>query len=159
MAEADFLVIGGGLAGCAIAYGLARAGHGIVWVQGKGLGLPPYQRWTRLSSDAWPAFAAAIEAESGVAIDRAMVADAMRRVASKDLALSDSDIRDSLDPWQSIERRDLPGGPAPGQVHAMAEMLADDARRHADGVSAKRDALALAADDMEERLAALTKQP
>jgi argininosuccinate lyase len=91
------------------------------------------------------------------AIDRAMVADAMRRVAGKDLALSESDIRDSLDPRQSVERRDLPGGPAPGQVHAMAEMLADDARRHADWVSAKRDTLALAADDMEERLAALTK--
>lgn len=47
----------------------SRANYGIVWVQGKGLGLPPYQRWTRLSSDTWPAFAAAIEAESDVAID------------------------------------------------------------------------------------------
>ncbi len=71
MREFDAIVIGGGLVGAAIAYGLVRAGlkpalidegdvafrasrgnFGLVWVQSKGLGAPHYQRWTRASADA-----------------------------------------------------------------------------------------------------------
>ena len=77
MQRFDAIVIGGGLVGSAIAYGLARTGlraalidegdiafrasrgnFGLVWVQSKGLGAPHYQRWTRLSSDEWPKLAA-----------------------------------------------------------------------------------------------------
>jgi glycine/D-amino acid oxidase-like deaminating enzyme len=73
---ADFAVIGGGVVGASIAYGLALSGcsvvlldgsasdprasaanFGLVWVQGKGPGSPDYQRLTRVSSDLWPAFA------------------------------------------------------------------------------------------------------
>lgn len=73
---ADFAVIGGGVVGASIAYGLALRGRsvilldgsagdprasaanfGLVWVQGKGPGSPDYQRLTRASSDLWPAFA------------------------------------------------------------------------------------------------------
>ena len=76
MKHYDAIVIGGGLVGSAIAYGLARAGmraalldegdvayrasrgnFGLVWVQSKGDGAPHYQRWTRLSADQWPALA------------------------------------------------------------------------------------------------------
>src|SRR6266705_5384568 len=77
MERYDAIVIGGGLVGSAIAYGLARAGlkaalldegdvayrasrgnFGLVWVQSKGDGAPHYQRWTRCSADQWPALAA-----------------------------------------------------------------------------------------------------
>src|SRR5216683_231189 len=70
--DADVAVIGGGLVGAAIAWGLARAGQrvvvldegdvafrasrgnfALVWVQGKGLGLPDYAAWTKSSSDGW----------------------------------------------------------------------------------------------------------
>ena len=83
----DAIVIGGGLVGSAIAYGLVRArlkvvlldegdvafrasrgNFGLVWVQSKGDGAPHYQRWTRRSADEWPALAAELEAKSGVAI-------------------------------------------------------------------------------------------
>ena len=69
MEHYDAIVIGGGLVGSAIAYGLARAGlkaalldegdvafrasrgnFGLVWVQSKGDGAPHYQRWTRQSA-------------------------------------------------------------------------------------------------------------
>jgi glycine/D-amino acid oxidase-like deaminating enzyme len=61
----DAMVIGGGLVGSAIAWGLRREGlsvalldegdaayrasrgnFGLIWVQSKGLGAPWYQRWT-----------------------------------------------------------------------------------------------------------------
>ncbi|MBN8478089.1 MAG: FAD-dependent oxidoreductase, partial [Burkholderiales bacterium] len=70
----DAIVVGGGLLGAAIAWGLARHGRsvrlldegddalraaggnfGLVWVQGKGAGCPPYARWTLRSAAAWPA--------------------------------------------------------------------------------------------------------
>ena len=87
MEHYDAIVIGGGLVGSAIAYGLVRArlrvvlldegdmafrasrgNFGLVWVQSKGDGAPHYQRWTRLSADEWPALAAELEAKTGIAV-------------------------------------------------------------------------------------------
>ncbi len=87
MRRFDAIVIGGGLVGAAIAYGLAREGmvpalidegdiayrasrgnFGLVWVQSKGLGAPHYQRWTRRSAEEWPALAAELFARTGVAV-------------------------------------------------------------------------------------------
>ena len=81
----DAIVIGGGLVGAAIAYGLTRRGlkpvlldegdvalraargnFGLVWVQSKGCGVPEYQRWTRLSSELWTGFAAGVKEAGGV---------------------------------------------------------------------------------------------
>lgn len=69
----DAIVVGGGLIGAAIAYGLAREGlstlvldgadrdfraananFGLVWVQGKGVDNPSYVAWTRRSARLWP---------------------------------------------------------------------------------------------------------
>jgi len=74
-ALADFAIVGAGLVGTSIAWGLAKAGarvtvfdagedrmhasagnFGLVWVQGKGLTAPDYARLTRRSADAWAAF-------------------------------------------------------------------------------------------------------
>ena len=83
----DAIVIGGGLVGAAIGYGLAdgglrvaildegdvayrasRGNFGLVWVQTKGLGAPHYQRWTRRSAAEWPALAADLEARVDIAL-------------------------------------------------------------------------------------------
>jgi glycine/D-amino acid oxidase-like deaminating enzyme len=82
----DTVVVGGGLVGMAVAYGLARRGTGVavvdegdvafraargnfalVWVHGKGGGFPRYASWTRTSADLWPEFAS--ELKSGTGID------------------------------------------------------------------------------------------
>jgi glycine/D-amino acid oxidase-like deaminating enzyme len=84
-ATPDVLVLGGGLVGSAVAYGLAREGarvtvldeddggfrasrgnFGLVWIQGKGYGLSPYARWSRSSAVRWPGFADALLAETGI---------------------------------------------------------------------------------------------
>ena len=85
MSTHDAIVIGGGLVGGAIGFGLARRGmkvalldegdtafraargnFGLVWVQSKGCGVPEYQRWSRLSSELWTAFAAELKDATGV---------------------------------------------------------------------------------------------
>ena len=81
----DLIVIGGGLVGGAIAWGAARQGasvalldegdiafraargnFGLVWVQSKGAGMPPYAHWTRRSSELWPTLAATLRQRTGV---------------------------------------------------------------------------------------------
>ncbi len=85
MERFDAIVIGGGLVGSAIAYGLVRAGlkvamldegdiafrasrgnFGLVWVQSKGDGAPHYQRWTRRSADERPALAGELRDTAGI---------------------------------------------------------------------------------------------
>jgi glycine/D-amino acid oxidase-like deaminating enzyme len=81
----ETIVVGGGLVGLAIAYGLAcegqsvrildqgdvawraaRGNFGLVWVQGKGYGMPTYARWTLGAAAAWPRLARDLLAETGI---------------------------------------------------------------------------------------------
>src|SRR5947209_18575059 len=83
--ESDFAVVGGGLVGMAIAWGLARCGRkvtvldegdvafrasrgnfALVWVQSKGVGMSEYALWTMQSSQLWPELAQVIEAQTGL---------------------------------------------------------------------------------------------
>eukprot|EP01037_Dinobryon_pediforme_P002109 gene2109-2146_t len=76
----DIVVIGGGTVGASIAYGLAlrgekvllldggdrdfraaQANFGLVWLQGKGHGMPEYHALTRSSVEAWRGFANRLE--------------------------------------------------------------------------------------------------
>ncbi len=81
----DVAVVGGGLVGVAIAWGLSREGlkvvvldegdrdvrasrgnFALVWVQSKGLGLAPYAGWTIRSSNAWGGFSDLLKQETGL---------------------------------------------------------------------------------------------
>ena len=85
MQTADAIIIGGGMVGAAIAYGLrsrgldtlmldegdvafraARGNFGLVWVQSKGIDCPEYAAWTRRSADLWPDFAAEMADLTGI---------------------------------------------------------------------------------------------
>lgn len=83
--DQEIVVVGGGLVGAALAWGLARRGlkplvldgedlshrasranFALVWVQGKGVGAPHYARWTIAAARRWPSFAAEIMETSGI---------------------------------------------------------------------------------------------
>lgn len=90
--SAEFAIIGGGVVGLSIAFGLLNLGHrvcvfdegdgafrasrgnfGLIWVQGKGLNQPAYTRWTRQSAAAWKGFAEDLTSRNGR--DLALVQD------------------------------------------------------------------------------------
>lgn len=81
----DVAVVGGGLLGSAIAWGLGRLGQrvcvldegdiskrasranfALVWVQSKGLGMPAYTGWTVRASDAWAKLAGDLLDQTGL---------------------------------------------------------------------------------------------
>jgi glycine/D-amino acid oxidase-like deaminating enzyme len=138
MQKTDVIVVGGGLVGMSIAYGLAllgrqvsvldegddairaaRGNFGLLWVQGKGYGMSPYAQWTRDSVALWPRFAAALHADTGIDIH-------LRQAGGFQLCLSDAEmaeeaarlgwLREALDgdyPYELLDpvqlRNRLPG--------------------------------------------------
>lgn len=81
----DVIVVGGGVVGMSVAYGLAREGErvrlldegdhafraargnfGLVWVQGKGAGKPAYARWSMASTRLWRVMAEELTQRTGV---------------------------------------------------------------------------------------------
>lgn len=104
----EVVVVGGGLVGLATAYGLARRGRqvtlldegdgarpasvanfGLVWLQSKGYGLPDYWSWTARSVGLWPAFAAALEDETGIDVG-------YRQAGGLHLCLGESEVRNRI---------------------------------------------------------------
>lgn len=88
MTSVDSLVVGGGVVGLSIGYGLARAGDsvcvldgsddalrasrgnfGLVWVQNKGLARPDYARWTMAAARGWQALSDEIRDLTGVDVE------------------------------------------------------------------------------------------
>lgn len=113
----DMAVIGGGLVGAAIAYGLcdgrrsvalldegdvayraSRGNFALVWVQSKGLGMPDYARWTRQSSDAWQGFAAELQADTGIDV-------AFARPGGFTLCLSEAEMQARADQMRRLHNQ------------------------------------------------------
>lgn len=100
----DVIVVGGGLVGAAIAYGLARDGvkvtmldegdvafrasrgnFGLVWAQSKGLGMPRYASWSCEGVGLWPRLAQNLLDETGVDV-------ALQQPGGFWLGLSETDV-------------------------------------------------------------------
>ncbi|QPC42789.1 FAD-binding oxidoreductase [Kaustia mangrovi] len=106
MKSHDAIVVGGGLVGSAVAFGLAEKGlhvavldegdvafrasrgnFGLVWVQSKGDGMQAYAEWTGRSADLWPGFADTLSGELGVDIG-------YRKPGGLHLCLSEKELED-----------------------------------------------------------------
>ncbi len=136
MAKFEVAVIGGGMIGAALAYGLARHGlktvmldegdsalraargnFGLIWVQGKGVDAPAYADWTQVSADLWPEFAAELETETGVALGYA-------RPGGIELCLSAAELAAGGEQMARLEAQS--GGRFHGEMldrHALARYL------------------------------------
>ncbi|PRD44878.1 FAD-dependent oxidoreductase [Phyllobacterium phragmitis] len=102
--EYDVAVVGGGLLGSAIAWGLGRIGQrvcvldegdiakrasranfALVWVQSKGLGMPAYTGWTVKASNSWAKLAEELKQQTGLDV-------CFQRNGGFHLALSESEL-------------------------------------------------------------------
>src|SRR3954454_16930532 len=85
LALPDIAIVGGGLMGACLAWGLGRRGlrvcvldegdlalrasranFALIWVQGKGLGFPAYTAWTKSAAASWPRFASELKSDTGI---------------------------------------------------------------------------------------------
>lgn len=108
MHTSDIVVVGAGLVGSALAWGLSRldqkvtildegdqtlrasrGNFGLVWVQGKGAGLSDYARWSLRSATQWPELASALTAQTGVDV-------ALQQKGGLSLALSEDDLQSKV---------------------------------------------------------------
>lgn len=137
--EFDVAVVGGGLVGTAIAYGLAKLGQrvalldeddrarrasvanfSLIWVQTKGLGMPEYSDWSRGSAELWSAFQAEIVALTGIDL-------AFTQPGGFHLCLSDAELQARATSLQRINAQ-ATMRPLPYEIlgrNAVCEMLPD----------------------------------
>jgi glycine/D-amino acid oxidase-like deaminating enzyme len=131
--NADVIVIGAGVVGAAIAYGLANshlrvlvldggdrefraasANFGLVWLQGKGMDMPAYQQLTGHSVDLWPQFSAELtdttaidlhyERSGGLTICLGVAEFERRRT---ELLRLDRQLGSAAPDWDMLDRGDL----------------------------------------------------
>ena len=114
MRDADTIVIGGGVVGLSIAYGLARAGEqvlvldegddafraargnfGLVWVQGKGSDKPSYAVWSLRASRLWSAFAEELRSRTGTDLQ-------LQQRGGLMLCLDDGEFRERSDMMRAL---------------------------------------------------------
>lgn len=136
----DVVVVGGGLVGTAVAYGLLRQGlsvavvdgeddalrasrgnFGLVWVQGKGYGLADYARWSLGSARLWPGLRDALREETGIDVQLA-------QDGGLHLCLSEDEMRQRLERLEWLQRE----VGDPGYRHTALD--AAEARRRLPGL-------------------------
>src|SRR3954467_2559309 len=117
LGEPDVAVIGGGVVGSSIAWGLARKGarvavldegdtafrasrgnFALVWVQSKGLGMAEYAAWTKRSAEGWPRLAAELKQETGIDVAHQQPGGFM-------LCLSDAEMQARIDAMKRLHNQ------------------------------------------------------
>lgn len=131
-ADADTVVIGGGVVGMSIAYGLVKAGDkvivldegddafrasrgnfGLVWVQGKGARNLDYARWSLASARRWKTFADELEELARIDVELQQAGGLRPAFAADDLARQlheMAQVRDAIGcayPYQALDAADV----------------------------------------------------
>jgi glycine/D-amino acid oxidase-like deaminating enzyme len=128
----DTLVIGGGIVGMSVAYGLARAGErvrlldegddafraargnfGLVWVQSKGLGNAGYARWTMAAARQWAAFANELTDRTGIPVE-------LSQIGGLTMCLDDAELTERAAVLAAI--RQQMGGDYPFEVLDLTQL-------------------------------------
>ncbi|CAE6903659.1 Opine oxidase subunit B [Pseudomonas marincola] len=115
MHKSQTVVVGGGLLGMTIAYGLAlkgqqvcvldegdsafrasRGNFGLIWVQSKGYGMTPYAHWTRQAAALWPELAGKLLADTGINVH-------LRQNGGYQLCLSQAELTEEVHRLQWLQ--------------------------------------------------------
>jgi glycine/D-amino acid oxidase-like deaminating enzyme len=118
--NADVLIIGGGLVGSAVAFGIAERGvrvivldegdqafraargnAGLIWYQGKGRGMRRYQEWSLEATQAWPQFAEKLKDLTGIDV-------AYRQPGGLTFCISEAEYESRRDLIDKIRREAAP---------------------------------------------------
>ena len=113
--ETDYAIIGGGVVGLSVAWGLLRRGltvtvldgddgsfrasrgnFGLVWVQSKGMSQPRYARWSQQSAALWAEFAHEIADQTGHAIP-------LEQNGGYDLHFSEETLQDTVEKYEKLK--------------------------------------------------------
>jgi glycine/D-amino acid oxidase-like deaminating enzyme len=124
--EADYAIIGGGVVGLSVAWGLlqrgkrvvvldgddgsfraSRGNFGLVWVQSKGLNQPRYAEWSQQSAAIWADFAAELGSNTGRAVP-------LEQNGGYDLHFSEKTLQATVEKYEAL--KDQLGGDYPFEV-------------------------------------------
>ncbi|MEZ5872768.1 MAG: FAD-dependent oxidoreductase [Nitratireductor sp.] len=124
--ETDYAIIGGGVVGLAVAWGLLRRGRsvavldggdggfhasrgnfGLIWVQSKGLKEPRYARWSQRSAAAWAGFADELSENTGIDL-------ALEQHGGYDFHFTEEGLAETVASYEALKRQ--LGGDYPFEV-------------------------------------------
>lgn len=127
-----FIIIGGGVVGLSVAYGLLKNGQdvvvldgadddfrasrgnfGLVWVQGKGADCVGYSQWTRRSAALWADFAQEIEDLTGLDL-------MLRQTGGMEYFTDEAELEEQISKLESL--RDASGGDYPFDILDQKEL-------------------------------------
>lgn len=115
--EADYAIIGGGVVGLSVAWGLLRRGYqvivldgedgshrasrgnfGLVWVQSKGMQQPRYAEWSQQSVAVWADFAAELQDSTGHD-------QALRQEGGYDIHFSEKTLTETVEQYEVLKKK------------------------------------------------------
>ncbi|MDA7430799.1 FAD-dependent oxidoreductase [Primorskyibacter aestuariivivens] len=113
--EADYAIIGGGVVGLSVAWGLLKRGKrvividgddgafrasrgnfGLVWVQSKGMNQPRYARWSQQSAAIWAEFAEELGDNTGHAVP-------LEQKGGYDLHFSEETLQETVEKYETLK--------------------------------------------------------
>ncbi|MPV85186.1 NAD(P)/FAD-dependent oxidoreductase [Ostreibacterium oceani] len=134
--DTQYAIIGGGVVGVAIAYGLQRLGcqttvldegdcalrasrgnFGLVWVQSKGIDAPHYARWSQYSAGIWSQLATDLEAQTGINLD-------LQQNGGYDIHLTEESLEQRLKSYNTL--REQLDGDYPFEVLEPAQLRQEE---------------------------------
>lgn len=134
--DTQYAIIGGGVVGIAVAYGLQRLGcrtvvldegdtalrasrgnFGLVWVQSKGLDAPHYAQWSQRSSTLWPTLADDLLQQTGVDL-------CLQQRGGYDIHFTEDALKQRVD--QYTELKEKLGGDYPFEILDAAQLKQEE---------------------------------